>query len=294
MSDAEESTAKGMKIALVALPLCLLISIVGAVWFHWYKETEEVADPGLAMAGTSIDRAEVEDSLEKLSWLGARDWGTDEGKKAMRGALAFVEGTLSPQNYGFVVHKGAEVIFEGELWPMVWVDVEGGAKKEEVVMVCARYDGDDGSLVALMTAARVLRDAEMERTVRLLVFPESKFERMGDRRGEFVKKGEEVVATLELSLLGMPGGGNIGTMGADLGSMEKNLEREGLDRWLVTDGHETAVKVFGPEVARGYQRCFPALALDLGEAVPGEGDIPSLMARTQSVVEMVLALARGD
>ena len=71
MSDGERSDGgiRGAKAFLVALPVCLFFSIIGAVWFHWHRENREEANPALAMSGQGMDRDEVEDLAKKLGWL---------------------------------------------------------------------------------------------------------------------------------------------------------------------------------------------------------------------------------
>ncbi|MDA0768545.1 MAG: hypothetical protein O3A92_17170, partial [Verrucomicrobia bacterium] len=287
MSEGEEKVKgmSGVKIALVALPLCLVLSTAGAVWYHWHKETEEVADPGLAMMGEGIDRAEVEDSLKKLEWLGDANWETEEGRKKMGGVLSFVEGTLSPQNYGFVVQKGAEVSYEGELWPMVWVDVEGGEKKDEVVVVAAAYDGDEGSLVALMTAARELRNLEGSRTIRFLMYQGALAREGVVRDRSFMKNGEELVRVLELKGMGGDGPVTLEVTGAEVAGLEgafghPDTERrtgsrasEAMDRIFGLGGRDVLLD-FGPEYAEKWARMRQV-------------DQRLLIARTRVLVEVL-------
>jgi|GEM_PF-1430078 len=294
MSEGEEKEKgmSGVKIALVVLPLCLVLSTAGAVWYHWHKETEEVADPGLAMMGEGIDLKEVEDSLKKLEWLGDANWETEEGRKRMRGVLSFVEGTLSPQNYGFVVHKGAEVSYEGELWPMVWVDVVGGEKKDEVVVVAAAYDGDEASLVGLMTAARDLRDLEGSRTIRFLVYQGALAREGAVRDRPFVKNGEELVRVLELKGMGGDGPVTLEVTGAEVAGLEDafghpDIERrtssrasEPMDRIFGLGGRDVLLG-FGPEYAKKWARSRQV-------------DQRLLLARTRVLVEVLRALAEGE
>ena len=294
IEDQETKGAWKVKAALVALPLFLALSTAGAVWYHWQSDQEKVADPALAMPGEGIDPEEVADSLMKLTeYIGERDWETEEGRKNMRRVLSFVEGTLSPQNYGFVVHKGAEVSYEGELWPMVWVDVVGKKRKKEVVLVCATYDRDDASLVSLMTAARALRGAELERTVRFLLFPEALLVERSQRGGG-MKSGEEIVALLQLRQMGkwVDGDGTkLSVKGPDLGVLEGHLKHEQVERqlWSTDKVHKWFGRVFGAAGAEHYQMILPVGA----EALPTKerNDLPSLIERTSLLVELVTGLA---
>lgn len=297
MSEDEEKVKRmsGVKIALVALPLCLVLSTVGAVWYHWHKETEEVADPGLAMMGDGIDRAEVEDSLKKLEWLGDAGWETEEGRKQMRGVLSFVEGTLSPQNYGFVVHKGAEVSYEGELWPMVWVDVVGGEKKDEVVVVAAAYDSGSHDVVSLLTMARELKNLDPSRTIRILVFPFWLFMEHA-RRGDFWEAREEIVAVLSLERMAEIGGSSDARLkvgGPSLGKLEERLKSSNVDR--VTHAAPQGIEqVFGEVGGAVFQMVEPAdLTRGLKEKSPGN-DVEALIVRTRVLAEVVRELAERE
>lgn len=293
--DQESKGAWKVKAALVALPLFLALSTVGAIWYHWQSDQEEVADPALAMPGEGIDPEEVVDSLMKLTeYIGERDWESVEGRKKTRQSLSFIEGTLSPQNYGFVVHKGAEVSYEGELWPMLWVDVAG--KKKEVVLVVAAYDSGDDSVVALMTAARAMRGAEMERTVRFLLFPEALFMEH-KRRGDFMKSDENIVALLRLRQVGEAsetGGITLSMDGPDLGGLEASLKHPDVERHVRTEeGHiATNVRAFGREGAAVYQIVSPVGTSTLPKR--DRDDLPALIARTRVLVELVSALADGE
>jgi hypothetical protein len=301
MSEQEEQGGlPWIKIALVALPVCLFFSAGGAVWYHWHSDTQEVADPALALGGEAMDRAEVADSLVKLGWLSGDGWESEEGKRGMRQRLSFIEGTLSPQNYGFVVQKGAEVSYEGGLWPALWVDVEGGAKREEVIVVAVQMDGRDDDVVALMTAARAMKDAKVARTIRLVWYFEGPA-LIGDRRGSEITDGEEVVAVFHLR--GLPGadsvgGKTIGIMGPDLGGAVESRFPDGLVRSRMPlaagDRESKALKTLGLHEASTYQLVSGLPVEEEGPGAVSRDDPAAIVEAVGDLVKMLLALAEEE
>lgn len=294
-SESGEAEGRGVRIVLVALPVCLALSTVGAVWFHWQQETREVADPGLAMMGTGIERAEVEDSLKKLSnYIGPRGWETPEERHHVRQVIAFLEGSLSPQNYGFVVQRGAEVSYAEELWPMLWVDVPGRRQAEDLIVLAAAYDGDLESLVALMTAARELRGGQVRRTIRFLLYPE-RVPGVSELRSEFLESGERVVAMLSLRMgSGREGEGasRLEVVGPELGELEAVLPGTPVQRVIRAPGAVSPRGAVGLMEAEVYQHVGPIGALDGEER--SETDVAALMAQTRTLVGLLRALAGGE
>lgn len=201
----EDNSAKpnpAWRIALVGGPAFLVLSSAVALWI-WARQLEDPApDPRLALAASEVRVEELDDHLRKLDELiGSRDWETPEGRRALRQTLAFLEGTLSPQNYGFVPEKGAYVELLGELWPTLWVDLGGAAAPEQLVLVAVPYDRSSGVLAATLGAINDLRDEELGPLVRFAFYPAVLFEREG-REGfqELVREGETRAKLLEPQL----------------------------------------------------------------------------------------------
>ena len=301
MDGIKESSGRGgVKFFLLVLPVCLVVSIIGAIWFHWHLETKEIADPGLAMGGGGIEREEVVDLAKKFGWLNSEGWETEEGRKGMHQRIAFIDGTLSPQNYGFVVKRGADVSYEDELWPMVWVDVEGGERKDELVLVTAPYDFGDDNVISIVTAAKELKASKLGRTVRFLVYPTWLLLELGhERRGDFMESGEELVAVLGLRQMGEPvadGGTMLYLNGPSLGALEEQIPKVGIERRLSAEQRRDEFnfnqRMFGHAGAGRYQTIRP-----VGSATwpkYKEADLDALIARTRVLVELVLALAEEE
>lgn len=186
------------KVALVGLPLFLAVSGVVAVMLLVNKDKDEGPDPRLALPASGVTSEEVEDQLFKVRKLiGERSWHTPGGRQAMRRMIAFLEGTLSPHNYGFAVQKGHAITVEDETWPTLWVDLAGTERPAEIVLVVAEYDGPAEEVVAVLAALNDLRDERMENTVRFAFLPNAgMLRREGKERTMLIRQGRSVVETL--------------------------------------------------------------------------------------------------
>lgn len=173
-ADSKRTKANpGWKIAIVGLPVFLALSGAFAMWL-WWKESQEDAklDPRLALESTEVRAEDIDENLRKLSGLlGSRGWESPVERKNMRRAYTFVQGILSPQNYGFSPKSGEYVTLEGEIWPTIWADVRGTAAPRRVILVSAPYDQSDAAVAVVLAAAKDLRDDPMEVTVRFVFFP---------------------------------------------------------------------------------------------------------------------------
>ena len=160
------------KIAMVGAPIFLLLSTGWALWIWWKKSQDDSIDPRLALASVAAEVEELEDTLHKLSRvLGPRDWKSVEGRSNMRRAIALIDGTLSPRNYGFAVEMGEYLSCAGERWPTVWVDLAGVSDPMRIVFVNAAYDQSDASVTLALAVARDLRDEEFGPTIRFVFHP---------------------------------------------------------------------------------------------------------------------------
>ena len=196
------------KIALVAVPLFLLLSSAWAMWTWWKRSQNVDPDPRLALAASEVQEAELEDHLHKLArMIGVRDWVTPEGRQGMRRTIAFIEGTLSPQNYGFRVESGMPVALGDELWPTIWVNLRGSGMEREVVVVAVPYDREDVQIAALLGAVNDLRDEERRKTVRVVFFPAELYAGAGGKDVRQVLSEEESLVQAVLPRFPDTGGG---------------------------------------------------------------------------------------
>jgi Zn-dependent M28 family amino/carboxypeptidase len=130
-------------------------------------------------------------------------------------AARYIEDTLRIYGYrvSTQVFKGGPVDVRN-----LEVEVPGGARAEEIVLICAHYDSargapganDNGSgVAAMLELARIFREAQPARTVRFVAFvneepPFSNTDEMGSRQyaRRTKARGEKVVAMLSLETIG--------------------------------------------------------------------------------------------
>lgn len=224
MSDDER--ANGIyRWALVLVPALLMLSAAGAVWFHWRSETNDDPHPGLALGVTALGDEELRDSVGKLTeYIGPREWETPEGRRHLRQVIAYVSGTLSPRNYGYVVRSDGGVSLAGERWPTLWVDARGS--ESGVVMVAVPYDGDDVSVAVALALAGELREAGLKRTLRFVFYPAELWERVGPPKLGFLETADLVLCVNRLGA------------GRDLWSVGPALGPEELYFREAVDGHD--------------------------------------------------------
>ena len=160
------------KIAIVVFPLLLFVSIAGSIWYYWSSGRVEEVDPRLAMQAGPRDGREFAEHLEKLTaYIGPRHWGSEGGRQGLRQTIAYIDGTLSPQNYGFKVERENAISLDGELWPVLWVEV-GSAKADQGIVVEVAYDGEPGDVAVALAALDRIRGASgLERGLRFLFVP---------------------------------------------------------------------------------------------------------------------------
>ena len=195
----------GWKVAMVGIPAFLLLSTGVALWIWWKKSQDDSVDPRLALASVAAEVEELEDTVYKLSRiLGSRGWGSPEARRNMKRTLALIEGTLSPQNYGFAVKQGKSLAYEGDQWPTVWVDLVGDKAPSRVLLACAPYDGGDAAIAVVLAVARDLRDENFGPTVRFVFYPSKLYEKHvpGKSPVEVLRAGESHLATLVPDALG--------------------------------------------------------------------------------------------
>lgn len=187
------------KVAMIGVPAFLLLSTGVALWIWWKKSQEDAIDPRLALASMAAEVEELEDSIYKLSKvLGVRGWDTLEGRRNMRRAVALIDGTLSPQNYGFPVKKRQQLSYAGDQWPTVWVDLAGKEDPSRVVLVAAPYDGSDAAIAVVLAVARDLRDESFGPTIRFIFYPAQLYRDVAEGKSlvDVLEKGESHLATL--------------------------------------------------------------------------------------------------
>ena len=86
----------------------------------------------------------------------------------MRQMIAFINGSLSSINLGYVVRSDEGVTEEGRIWKNYWVDSSEKEDEGTVVIWCLYSDDNDSaSVAALLSVAEWMRGREFERRVRV-------------------------------------------------------------------------------------------------------------------------------
>ena len=161
------------KLVMVLLPTLLLISATGAVWFHWYRGEDKAIDPKLAQKSSELSLEELEGHLNKLTnYIGERSWETEVGRKGLRRTIAYLEGSLSPQNYGFRVSRENAFSWNGELWPTIWIE-HAVEDEEDWIELHAAYDREPEELAIVLSVINELRDAVPEKGIRFVFSAQS-------------------------------------------------------------------------------------------------------------------------
>lgn len=160
------------KIAMVGGPLFLIVSTGWVLWIWWKESQDDSIDSRLALSSASAEVEELDDTVYKLGKvLGARGWDSSAGHTNMRRAIALIDGTLSPRNYGYKIRRGGHLDFADHPWPTLWADLKGASDPERIVLVNAAYDRSDAAVALVLAVARDLRDEEFAPTIRFIFHP---------------------------------------------------------------------------------------------------------------------------
>ena len=149
------SSAKKYWFLLMILPIGLAVGVVTSLVSH-LRQDQKANE--VVKFSQSIDLESLTDSANKMTtYIGERHLESEEGQLTMLQMASFLQGELSPQNSGLVVHKDKGFPLEGRLWYHYWVNIEG-KQSNNIHLVLTNYDGpkDTGesakiaSLIALI------------------------------------------------------------------------------------------------------------------------------------------------
>lgn len=159
MSRPKRSLA--IKLLLVLLPLWLLGSGAGAMWYYFHKEKKDALVEQERFA-KAVSVPMLADDLRKIvEVIGERNGASAEAGAHLRGMAAMIEGVLGPSNTGYTVNKSPTPTG----WPLLEVSLAGKNREAPGVWVLAAYDSPVGSrggernasgLAATLAAAQAL------------------------------------------------------------------------------------------------------------------------------------------
>lgn len=165
-------------ILLVLLPLWLLGSGAGALWYYFHREKKQaLVEQERFAQGVSVPL--MADDLRKIvEVIGARNASSETAAANLSRTASMIEGLLGPSNTGYVVHKT-----KGPAdWPILQVSLAGKKPDAPPVWVITSYDSRAGSrgaeanatgLVATLAAAQALARDKPNAPVHFIFLPHS-------------------------------------------------------------------------------------------------------------------------
>lgn len=145
----------------IIVPVGLLVATFAGIGWHVWKKGDGSMERD-RRSSRAFSAQEVQNFVDKLDrFAPERNLETDEGRKGMRTTAAMIEGTLSPENAGYAVVRGANISSEGQVFHPVAVTLEG-QNESSVVRVMTRYDGGKGRSESLGTVLAVAQSLSSE------------------------------------------------------------------------------------------------------------------------------------
>ena len=208
------SEAKLIRACLLGLPIGLVLLTAGSMAVHFTRAPEEGPPQILRDLADDISTGELKDYVRNLSQvIGPRHL---KAPATMERTANYIESTLGPRNIGYVIHR-QEFDVGTAICRNVWVQIPGGKRAEEVVIVAAHYDSVIGSpgannnatgIATLFALAQNFVDEIPKRTLRFVAFAnglgpiESKASGPRAYAKAMSKRGDRVAAILCLDGLG--------------------------------------------------------------------------------------------
>lgn len=138
-----EETAKRPRwvgFLLVLLPLWLVVSGGGAIWYFLHRDKQLAAVEQQRFA-RAVSADTLADDVRKLvRIIGERNASSDTAAKNLTRAAAMIEGTLGPSNIGFAVSRAAGPAE----WPLLHVRIGGRNADAPALWVVCAYDSRAG------------------------------------------------------------------------------------------------------------------------------------------------------
>ncbi|GAA5119841.1 hypothetical protein JIN84_21210 [Luteolibacter yonseiensis] len=126
---------------LVLLPVWLLASGGGALWYYFHREKKE-AQVEQERFVKAVSSELIADDLKKfVEVIGERNTSSETAAAALSRTSSMIEGLLGPSNTGYTVkkHRGPAD------WPLLQVTIQGQKSDRPPVWVLTSYDSRAGS-----------------------------------------------------------------------------------------------------------------------------------------------------
>ena len=177
MMDSEESKRpRWVSVLLVVLPLWLVLSGAGAMWYFRHRETR-AAEEEQARFVQAVSAPLLKDDLRKfVEVIGERNGASDPAAKNLGRTASMIEGLLGPSNTGYEIlrTKGPSE------WPLLQVTVKRKKPESPAIWVVSSYDSKPGSrgaeanasgLAATLATAQALAGDEPEMNIHFVFVP---------------------------------------------------------------------------------------------------------------------------
>jgi hypothetical protein len=161
---------------LVLLPLWLLASGAGAVWYFLHAEKHQELR-GERRFARAVSGEMMADDLRKLvELIGERHASSESAARNLTRTASMIEGLLGPGNTGYAVRRASG---PGE-WPLLHVTLAGDKTPAPAVWVVSSYDSRPGSpgaeanasgLAATLAAAQALAGASFPAGIHFVLIP---------------------------------------------------------------------------------------------------------------------------
>ena len=186
-------------VLLVLLPVWLVASGGGALWYYFHLERKDALVEQERFA-TAVRIPMLEDDLRKIvEIIGERNGSSETAAANLSRMAAMIEGLLGPSNTGYKVGKT-----KGPAdWPILEVSISGKEKDASPVWVLTSYDSRQGSkgveanatgLAATLAAAQALASDKPDRPIHFVFLPHA-----NDSEGPIIETASAFRETAKLA-----------------------------------------------------------------------------------------------
>ena len=174
--DAPVRRPRWVTLLLVLLPLWLIGSGAGALWYYFHRERKQAQVEEERFA-QEVSAPLLEDDLRKIvGIIGERNASSESAAANLSRMASMIEGLLGPANTGYPVRKT-----KGPTqWPLIQVTLAGTKPEAAPVWVVTSYDSRQGSkgaeanatgLAATLAAAQALARDKPNHPVNFVFLP---------------------------------------------------------------------------------------------------------------------------
>ena len=176
--SSENRRPRWASLLLVLLPLWLVVSGAGALWYYFHREKKQALVEEERFAQT-VSASLMEDDLRKIvEMIGERNASSETAAANLSRMTSMIDGLLGPSNTGYPIKKT-----KGPAkWPLLQVTLAGKNPDSTPVWVLTSYDSRQGSkgaeanatgLAATIAAAQALARDKPNHPVHFVFLPHS-------------------------------------------------------------------------------------------------------------------------